>query len=161
MKDSIFIKGLPLEAGQVYSFDGSEEWMKNILSELTEDLNEEEKKFGDSDISLELEITRKNRGSLGDYIVLDGEINIHYPTHCVKSFEMMTENQVTPIHAIVLDKNLEKSLELEEETTYFLDEDELDLYFFDRKLEIQPIIHEYVFLNKNPYPKIDSNGEEE
>lgn len=157
MKDMFFIKGLPLDAGQSHTFNEKQAWCQEILDELTEDLTETEKSKFESTINVDLEITRKHRGSLGDFILLEGDITIEYPTHCVKTFKMMKETQVTPVNAIVLDNNLEKELELEEETTFFLDTDELDLYFYHHKLDVKPIIHEYVFLNKNPYPRIDAN----
>lgn len=160
MKDKFFIKGLPLNAPTSYLYDEKLDWAQNILNELTEELNKEERKSYSESFSADIEITRKSNGSLGEFVILSGSIQIKYPVHDVKTFEMMQEVQETEVNAIVLDKNLEKTLELEDETTYYLDVDEeLDLYFYDRKLDIAPILHEYVFLNKNPYPTMSPSEE--
>jgi len=46
--------------------------------------------------------------------------------------------------------------ELEDEISLFYDEEEWDLYFYEKnQVDLYPIIHEYIFLNKNPYPGQD------
>ena len=57
------------------------------------------------------------------------------------------------VKAACLAESGQKHLGLEEGDSVFLEEQEYELFFFDKnQVDIEPVLNEFVFLNKNPYP---------
>ena len=60
------------------------------------------------------------------------------------------------MNAVFIDSHFEEDDGLGDEITLFYDESERDLYYFEKNLiDFLPVIHEYIFLNRNPYPGSD------
>ena len=58
-----------------------------------------------------------------------------------------------PIACAFVDGTFKDNEEFEEEITLFIENQEWDLYFhFNGVVDLKPVIHEYIFLNRNPYP---------
>ena len=62
------------------------------------------------------------------------------------------------VKAVYIDEEYGEKYQLEDETTLFLNDDEYELYYLDNnKCDLPKVINEFVFLNKNPYPKKIAN----
>lgn len=154
MKQIYSVKALQINVPTIIDIDDNIDWVKKILDEVNEEIDPSIREGRGNYLKLDIDMERQNDNTLGDYVLLEGDIKMSYTTNCVKTLEIMDEVFETEINAVVLENFLEKELNLEEETTFVVGSEEYDLYFYDRKLDLEPIIHEYIFLNKNPYPKL-------
>jgi hypothetical protein len=137
--------------------DENTPWVAGLLSELEESLEDD---FDPavaktpSYFKLKGVLEKKHNGTYDDFLLFTGEFQTLYNTHCVSSGASMKEELCVDVCALFLEKRLEKELELEEETEIFYDDREYDLYYFDkRQVDLKTMVHEYLYLNINPYPR--------
>ncbi|MCY4523706.1 MAG: hypothetical protein OXB84_03085, partial [Halobacteriovoraceae bacterium] len=98
-------------------------------------------------------ILRKKDGKYGDYFFLKGVLKASFHTYCVKSGNPMLDTINVEVKSAILDD--EAKNHFQEKDTICLDENQLDLYYYkDNCFDMQKILHEYLFLNKNPYPHL-------
>jgi len=158
MKEHIFIKHLKLDRPEEIQLDGQVPWLNKILDELNEDADDTDReKFSDSlEIYFKGEFLLKNNGKLGDYVLLDGSLFASFVTLCVSTGTVMNDVVDCSLSIVFIDDVLKDKLGLEEETDFFIDNEERDLYYYDNnKIDIRSTLHENVFLHKNPYPKLE------
>jgi uncharacterized metal-binding protein YceD (DUF177 family) len=133
--------------------DQTTPWLAQILDELEENAEgPSEKRM----ISFRGMLEKKHKGTFKDFILLTGTVKASYATLCVSSGNPMTESLEVEVHAVYIDQVLEKDMELEEETELFINDDQYDLYYFDKKsVDLKSAISEYIFLNINHYPRLE------
>ena len=134
--------------------DQNIEWFSKILTELNEAAGEEEAQMLDkTHLSFSGEIKKSKNVKFGEYVLLDGNINSLFVTQCIRSGNMMFDQIECEVKAACLARSGQKQLGLEEGDSVFLEEQEYELFFFDKnQVDLEPVLHEFVFLNKNPYP---------
>ena len=153
LKSPLTVQGLPLNVPQFYELNEKTNWLIPLLEELNEDVDISKRSGFSSFLSLDLEITRRDERTLGNYITLIGAFKVQYLTYCVRCYEIMEEIQETDVNAVVIPREYRSLMNLEDEETFFVDNGEWDLFFYDLKVNLAEIIHEYLYLHKNPYPK--------
>ena len=154
-RDKLFLNQVSTQPTEI-KFDKSFEFMQNILNDLHEGLESSEiEMIGDQEnISFEGTVERKLGTRYGDYALVRGSISAEFYTHCVVSGELMKDQIHTEVKATFIDESYGERFQLEEETTLFLNDEEYELYYLDNnKVDLPKVINEFVFLNKNPYPK--------
>lgn len=139
------------------SIDHHVEWMRNILSELheeiTDDLREEPELLKQASLKFEGDLQKRSDSYWRDHALLVGELKACYWTQCIKSGELMLEEQDLDIQAVFINESLQKTKNLEEADTLMIENYEYDLYFYKSSMiDISEVLHEQLFLNKNPYP---------
>ena len=83
-----------------------------------------------------------------------GALSLTYITQCAQSGELMNDELNLDVQAIFIDNILSNKYEDDENMTLFIGNMEYELYFYENsKLDLAQVLHEYIFLNKNPYPK--------
>ena len=152
LKTTISVQGLALNATSCYQLDERVDWVASLLEELNEKVSPCERGGLSSSLNFNLEVTHKSGGGLRDYLTLTGQIHAQFITRCVSSCEVMQEFQKTLLNAIVIPREYERSMGLKEETVFFTDNREWDLFYYDLKVDVVEIIHEYLYLNKKPLP---------
>ena len=131
--------------------DQSVDWLSKILDELMEDLQGQESTK--SLISLNGELEVREDSIYRKVLLLEGTVNVTYSDICSKSGDIIDQSLNIALKSIFLEKSMNNQHELEDEISLFYDEEEWDLYFYEKnQVDLYPIIHEYIFLNKNPYP---------
>lgn len=141
--------------------DGSQDFLGEILEELNENVPSEER--GDEAyIKFEGEL-EKISGKYEEFMHFVGTINTTFYCHDVITNEVMSDSLEQEVRCLVLSKEVGQKLQLEDEIDIEHNGEEYDLYFTDDEdfLDIKGIIHEYIFLNKNPYPKKTTDSPEE
>ena len=154
MKNIFYLTQIKKEEEHILNIDESTTWMKDILHELQEDCNEKDKKSMATHISFNGSIQRKKDGKFGDYLYMRGTLKAGFCAHCVKSGNPMLDTIDLQIDSAILDNEIKERLR-ENEDIIYLDQNQLDIYYYqDNCFSMQQIIHEYLFLNKNPYPTL-------
>ncbi|MCY4643489.1 MAG: hypothetical protein OXB88_02630 [Bacteriovoracales bacterium] len=156
LKSTLALHEFPVDTPLSYSLNEKVDWPKALLEELNEEVGSSERNGFSSAISIRLEALRRRGQALGDYLLLEGEVWAKYITRCIMSFEIMEEILTIPMNAVVIPRIRQRSMGLEEATIFFVDDRERDLFFYDLKVDVAEIVHEYIYLNKNPYPKKSS-----
>ena len=154
LKSSFCVQKLPLDTPRIYRADEREEWLVKILQELQEGEATLLKGEGFTPfIRLDLEVTHRSQESLKDYLTLQGKIEISYLTRCVLTYELMEQRQEILVGAIAMMSFYQRSMNLYDEMVLFMNDREWDIFYYDRRVDMAEIIHEYIYLNKESYPK--------
>jgi uncharacterized metal-binding protein YceD (DUF177 family) len=104
------------------------------------------------DIQVTLE--KRQKPQLDVYLTVHAHFKCHYETECVKTLDPVVEVIKDEFKAVFLSQEYEKSLEYADQTSTFLDGEEMELYFadFDQAIDIKELFHEMLHLRINPYP---------
>ena len=154
MKNIIHINQVKKGEEYLLNVNESISWMNDILCELQEGFDEKDCDSQTPCISFNGAIQRKHDGKYGDYLLMQGILKANYCTYCAKSGDPMLDSINVQVNSAILDSEAEEKFHKDEDTIY-LDQHPLDLYYYqDNYFDVQKILHEYVFLNKNPYPSL-------
>ena len=136
-----------------FKADKKTQWLDSILLELLEDCGHGKEDLGKSDINLSLKVEKEHFDEFGEVLFCHGQVNLQYLDISVQSGESIEQKLEITVNCAFLEEHNEKKHQLEEEITIFFGEQEWDLYYHNRNMaDMKSVIHEYVFLNKNPYP---------
>ena len=102
------------------------------------------------------ELTKHFSSKYREYAVLEGNLFSRFLTLCVGTGTVIFDEVESPVKAIFIEPEFEEAFGYEEETSVFLENgEEYELYYLIKDhVEIQPVLRETVFLNKNPYPRV-------
>lgn len=140
-----------------YEIDQSTEWLKSILMELLEDSGHGSDDLKDSEIKLSVSLDKEDFEEYGEVLFCEGNISIKYTDVSVQTGDPIEQKLEIPVFCAFLEEYNEKKHQLDEEITIFFGEQEWDLYYYKKNTaDFLPVVHEYVFLNKNPYPGISN-----
>jgi hypothetical protein len=135
-----------------FSFNQDDLWLNEILGELVDELQGELTPDLDCRISLELQAHKHQHYSYRDVVLVKGELLVRYPALSGQTGEQLQQELLVPVSCAFIDGTFQDNEELQEEITLFIENQEWDLYFhFNGVVDLKPVIHEYIFLNRNPY----------
>lgn len=150
---------LPKDSASVFQFNHNEAWVSRLLAELNEDLEPHEIH---NIFELELKIWKRFKTQFQEYLVADFKLNLEFTTRCVNSLMPMQDSLSLEINAVYLESHLQNSDELSDSSDLFIDGELRELYFYEKKqISVYEIIHEHIFLNKNPYPSLSQRFDPE
>jgi len=159
MENRQTVTKLPKEGSVEIYLDGETPWLGQILTDLNDDISDSDYDGdGETSIVFKGELIRKWNERFNDYVFLTGEVKVSFYTLEINSGEVILDHIDVPVKACWIQEELKEKYGYEDETEIWFDEDEYDLYFYTRNnVELQPVLNEYVFLNKNPYPGLDQD----
>jgi uncharacterized protein len=130
-------------------------WVQELLTEMEEE-NDEDETPPEAQIKIELQISRKTNTFLGDHLVVRSKINADYSLPCGRCLAPVQQKMDFAFGAAFLHESKEKMPEYAEVTTVFADNEEMELYFFNKGMaNIQEVIHEQVFMEVTPFPRCE------
>ena len=154
----IKLQKLRSDATENVFFDKDVPWLCNLLEELNEHVEEEDRKLTDCTTFIEFkgQITKKKNTKFEEMLIFKGKISAKYLTYCVSTGEVMSDTLEVDIAIGAIDKDNQKKYGYDDDIIDIeINGEELDLYYFeDHQLNLASIIHEYIYLNKNPYPRL-------
>lgn len=139
----------------VLNFDKQTPWFLALLEELHEDLDKDDEFFVDfrPNITFKGELVKKDKGTMGDIAILKGDLALEFCTYDVQTGEMMSEELEVAVAAVYMDAKIRDELGYQDETSFLIETQEHDLYFYENNtIDLAEVLHEYIFLNKDPYP---------
>ncbi|MCT4641691.1 MAG: hypothetical protein N4A33_05285 [Bacteriovoracaceae bacterium] len=137
-------------------------WIKDLLIELNENADEKssEAYLLETDIQVRFNLIKKFKNTIGEYIILNGNIDVEYVTKCVKTLQDMRETIKEEFKLCFVDFALESSDEFSEQTEIFIENEMHELYFYsERKMSLKEVINELIYLNVDQYPCLDKETE--
>ncbi len=141
-----------------YTLDKNCEWVKDLLLELNENENDltDEEKLANSHINLNLKLKKANKGSIGDYVLSEVEIETEFNTLCVKSGTSMKDQIQFTVKMCFLPEHLSTEEAYKDQTEFFTDGEIYELYYLNKNSEapLKDAIHEQLFLNLDLYPTL-------
>jgi uncharacterized metal-binding protein YceD (DUF177 family) len=134
-------------------------WLKDILTELHEQLDPEDV-YPAGSLKLNLEISRKKSSFLGDHLIVRAKIDARYHLPCGLTLVPLAQHMEHSVAAAFLHDSQEKLPEYVEATTVFADGEEMELYFYHKGMaDINEFIHEQIFLEVPAFPRqTDAEG---
>jgi len=157
MSTSIYSLGnLSKDIPEKIKLDQGEDWLSRILEELCEAAGEEESQMlEEAHLRFNGDLKKSKNTKYGEYVLISGNLTSHFVTQCIKSGNMMFDQIECDVRAACLAKSGQERLGLEEGDSVFLEDEEYELFFFEKnQVDLEPVLHEFVFLNKNPYPTL-------
>lgn len=161
LEEKLNIARFPLNATRSYELDKSLDWVAKMLKELNEKAEAKsiEAYFDETDISIELQITKKFKQPLGEYFLIKGHVKSHYVTQCVRTLKDMPESVELDLKAGFIDSIHRESEMYLDQTEAFLDDDMYELYYHEKGFaNIYDMLHEQIYLNVNQYPILDTES---
>ena len=153
---------LLLKQNNEFSFTEQDEWLGTVLDELTGDVGGSSDSGLNHSLKVGLTVRKFEDFHYKNVVTVEGQIEAAYPALCSQSGTQIQEGLKISVNAVFIDSHFEEDDGLGDEITLFYDESERDLYYFEKNLiDFLPVIHEYIFLNRNPYPGSDHGGESE
>jgi uncharacterized metal-binding protein YceD (DUF177 family) len=153
---------IPQNNSETFELDQENcEWLKELLVELNERVSDksEEEKLKETNLFAKLSIEKKYKQQYGEYVLTKCEINGQFVTECVKTLKPLSEFVNLRFQAGFVDQSLENSDEFAELTEFFVDNEIYELYFYEKgQVDLKETIHEQLYLNIDPYPKIETEG---
>lgn len=151
---------IKLAANNRYEFtlDQSTDWVAEILAELNEHA---EKGIDLSPTSLTItgEIEKKDKSDMGEYLLVEGTIEAHYSTECVRTLKPMNMDLVVPFKICFVDEALQNTEMFEDQDEVWTDNEMYQLYFFTKRtVQFRDMIHEQLFMNYEQYPILDADS---
>ena len=150
-----------IDEDREFNLEKSCQWVSDLLSELEEDLDDDEKSHENREMTVNLKIKRKEIPNFGEGLVIKGDFKGNFHLPCIKCLAPAAESAKGSFAAVYISDQYEKSEEFEETLSVWADNSELEVYFHERgKCNVKKIIHENIYLNINPYPlhKKDCKG---
>lgn len=147
------IRKFQVGVAKILELDATQDFMAELLGELNEGV--EKSDIGDeSYISFDGELELLE-GKYEQFLHLVGSLKATYYTHDIMTNEVMPDHLEVEVKCLALTNEVVKKLEMEDEIDIELNGEEYDLYSLDEDdfIDIKGILHEYIFLNKNNYPK--------
>jgi len=139
-----------------FSYNEDDLWLNEILGELVDELEGELSDGLDCKINLEIQAHKHQHYTYRDVVLVKGELLTKYPALSGQTGEQLQQELLVPIACAFIDGTFKDNEEFDEEITFFIENQEWDLYFhFNGVVDLKPVIHEYIFLNRNPYPGSD------
>lgn len=158
IKASMNLAKLPTDKMTKFVLSKNTDWAEELLAELNENVasRSPEDYIANSDIEITIEICKRYKGSVGEYVLCKGQISATYFTECVKSLKEMQDSVECEFTACYIDYALEGSPEYAEQVEIFMDGSVWDLHFYEnRKVDLKEMIHENLYLNINAYPSVE------
>ena len=136
-----------------FKFNQDDLWLNEILGELVDELGGELNSEIDCIIGVHLEGSKFQHHTYRDAVLLKGSLVVKYPASSSINGDQVQQELSVPIQSVFIDSSFEDNEELKEEITLFVEDQEWDLYFHNNGIvDLKTVIHEYIFLNRNPYP---------
>lgn len=138
---------------EVLEIDATQDFLGEILEELNEDVSKKDR-GEESYISFAGEIEKLD-GKYEEFLHFTGLIKTTYYTQDIIDSDIMTDSLEQEVKCLILSNEVVNKLEMKDEIDIEYNGEEYDLYFLDKDncLDLKGILHEYIFLNKNNYPK--------
>ena len=152
---SNLLRTTKLHYGKESEFEYNEDhlWVNEVLGELVSELGGELTAEMECSLKWTCKVKKFQHSTYREGVLLHGEILVKYPASSSQTGDQLQEELNVPVRSVFIDSSFEENEELAEEITLFIEDQEWDLYFHNNGLvDLGPVLHEYIFLNRNPYP---------
>lgn len=156
MKRIIPLGNLRLNTPEDFTVDHQIEWAQEFLDELQDGFTEFEKRCLPEKPAVDIKgsLLKEKDSRYGYTVILTGDLSLTFGTYCVSTGQQMVDHLDVPLNVVFVQANYISRYHLEEETTLFIGGEERELYSYENNsIDLAEVIHEYIYLNKNPYPQ--------
>ncbi len=157
--ESLRITKLTVNGEKSFSGNTKIPWIKEILVELEREyleIYQNSNENTQSNLSINVSVTRKKDEHFGDHLIVRGEIKGSYQAACVRCLDATTQNIDQAFSAFFMNTDFEKAQIYEEEIEIFCAEEYMDLHFYSSgMINLNDLVREQVFLNISHFPLHD------
>ena len=138
-----------------FNLNQSEEWVRELLMELNEKATSRnpEDYLGETNISLTIELKKKNNPTVGPILLARGKVEAEFVTECVRTLQEMKDQVEAEFKAVFIENIFAEEDEYADTVELFVENDMYDLHFYElNRADMKEMVHEVIFLNINEYP---------
>lgn len=161
LERKVTISKLPNNSWVKHQLDKSTEWLAELLKEMNENatIAPVHILLSQTSIDVTIELMRKFKGEVGEYVLARGTIEATYATECVRTLRPMQEKLSAEFKTCFVPESVLKSEEYAETSEIWLDGETWELYGYDKnQIDLAEMVHEQAYLNYNYYPRIDADA---
>lgn len=151
----------PLNNTRYFKLDKSQDWVGSLLKEFNEKAEEKtpEEYFENSEIKLDLEISKSFKHPYGEYLLVKGKLESNFFTPCVRTLEEMPDSVSIEFKTCFIESRFQEDEELKDQTEIFIADNMYELYFFEKGFaNLTEMVHEQAYLSINQYPIKDAEA---
>lgn len=157
LQNTIQLKDYSLGQEEHYDLDTKTEWIKNILTEIENEIDPElkDEDLEASTLTVHFEMLRQdNDDELGDHLMVRGNFQADFQCHCVRCLKVMKQQVDQDFAYCYLPPYMEEHEAFKDATDVYCEGEEMDLHFYDKKgkMDLSEIIYEQIQLNMDPLP---------
>jgi uncharacterized protein len=141
-----------------YSYELSvrNDWIKELIVNLEEEINAETNQESVFDVDLEIE--RRFDSEMKDILMIRANLSGSYNAPCVRCLEETPQSFDSGFEACFMHSSFEDADEYKETSHIFCQGQEYELYFHVKgKVDLKEIISEHLYLSVDPLPLHDKN----
>lgn len=133
-------------------------WVSKLYQELEENTDKEDSGYKKGKIEVDMQLKRKSAKPFGDHLLVRGFLKTDYTAGCIRCLSSTPQEVTANFQCAFVNSRFEKDPEFEELDSIFTENEEFDLYFYDKgNVNIAEMVHEYLFMNIDHFPLHDSN----
>ena len=152
----------PTNTALTYELDENVMWVQNLLREMNETATDKkpDEWLLETSLHIQIELTKKFKNEYGEYLLAKGNFQCTFATESVRTLNPVKETMDVDFKACFLHEPLLKTEEFEDIDETWIDGDTYTIYpYVKSTADIAEMLHEQLFLHRNPYPVAE--GEEE
>ncbi len=141
-----------------YELPESCSWVGALYKELEENTDLEDAGYKKGTIEVNMQLKRKSGKPFGDHLLVRGSLKASYTAACIRCLTSTPQEVEAEFQCSFINSRFEKDPEFEELDSIFTENEEFDLYFYDKgNVDIAEMVHEYLFMNIDHFPLHDPN----
>jgi uncharacterized metal-binding protein YceD (DUF177 family) len=144
-----------------FELDQETDWVQEFLVEMNENATEKspEAYLDETSILISGEMEKKNKTDMGEFLLVNGTIQVDYVTECVRTLKPMTVELDVPFKVVFIDESLATTELFADLDETYVENDVYEIYFYNKRtVDFQEMLHEQIFLNYNQYPVLDADS---
>lgn len=141
-----------------YELDDNCSWVADLYNELEEETDREEDGYKPGFIKVELTLKRKSEKPFGDMLLVRGHVKSDYTAACVRCLALTPQSVEVDFQCAFVNSRLENDPEYEELDDIFTENEEWDLYFYEKgNADVAEMVHEQLYMSVNQFPLHDEH----
>lgn len=157
MKEVINIRAMSPGSVEEFSLDAETDWVAEILTEFNEDCIDISLIDDNFYLKISGKIQKKDDSHYSNVLLFDAEIQMKFATTCVLTGKPMVDYYNGTLSTIYIDSKMAQKYEIEDEISLLFGTEERELYLYKKgNASLKEVVREHLFLEKNPYPKLES-----
>jgi len=141
-----------------YELNENCSWVSELYKELEENTDTEDTGYKKGKIKVDMQLKRKSGKPFGDHLLVRGSLRAEYTAACIRCLGPTPQQVEADFQCSFINSRFEKDPEFEELDSIFTEDEEFDLYFYDKgNIDLAEMVHEYLFMNIDHLPLHDPN----
>ena len=152
----------PTNTALTYELDENVPWVQALLIEMNETATDKKPTewLLETSLKISIQLVKKFKNEYGEYLLATGHFACDFVTESVRSLKTVKESMDVEFKAVFFQESILKGEEFTDLDEMWVDGDTYEIYPYEKATaDIAEMLHEQLFLNRNPYPVAEDEME--